>query len=137
MEVIDNLIKIIKKHQEGLPNVEPLEVDSEFEKVLHDTDDGKLDIKNEMYYCTGLRKVHTEVAKLGNLNIVHCIWYPDPEFDLPIFGVDIVANKDVKKNIIFKRVDALKYLNRHKKYDLIFDKNNSQPNLPKRTREIT
>ena len=54
MEVIDNLIKIIKKHQEGLPNVEPLEVDSEFEKVLHDTDDGKLDIKNEMYYCTGL-----------------------------------------------------------------------------------
>ena len=53
MEVIDNLIKIIKKHQEGLPNVEPLEVDSEFEKVLHDTDDGKLDIKNEMYYCTG------------------------------------------------------------------------------------
>ena len=94
MEVIDNLIKIIKKHQEGLPNVEPLDVDSEFEKVLHDTDDGKLDIKNEMYYCTGLRKVHIEVAKLGNLNIVHCIWYPDPEFDLPIFGVDIVAMKD-------------------------------------------
>ena len=47
-----------------------------------------------MYYCTGLRKVHIEIAKLGNLNIVHCIWYPDPEFDLPIFGVDIVAMKD-------------------------------------------
>ena len=94
MEVIDNLIKIIQKHQKTLPNVEPLEVDSEFESVLHDTDDGKLDIKNEMYYCTGLRKVHIEVAKLGNLNIVHCIWYPDPEFDIPIFGVDIVAMKD-------------------------------------------
>ena len=48
MEVIDNLIKIIQKHQKTLPNVEPLEVDSEFESVLHDTDDGKLDIKNEM-----------------------------------------------------------------------------------------
>ena len=95
MEVLDNLIKIIQKHQKTLPNVEPLEVDSEFESVLHDTDDGKLDIKNEMYYCTGLRKVHIEIAKLGNLNIVHCIWYPDPEFDIPIFGVDIVAMKDI------------------------------------------
>ena len=95
MEIIDTLTKIIKKHQESLPNVESLDVDSEFETVLHDTDDGKLDIKNEMYYCTGLRKVHTEIAKLGSLNIVHCIWYPDPEFDLPIFGVDIVAVKDI------------------------------------------
>ena len=33
MEVIDNLIKIIQKHQKTLPNVEPLEVDSEFESV--------------------------------------------------------------------------------------------------------
>ena len=76
MEVIDNLIKIIQKHQKTLPNVEPLEVDSEFESVLHDTDDGKLDIKNEMYYCTGLRKVHIEIAKLGNLNI--CLLYTSP-----------------------------------------------------------
>ena len=34
-----------------------------------------------------------EIASLGPLDILHCIWYPDPEFDLPIFGADIVANK--------------------------------------------
>ena len=29
--------------------------------------------------------------------------------DKPI-GIDVVANKDIKKNIIFKKIDALKYL---------------------------
>ena len=37
-------------------------------------------------------------------------------------GIDVVSNKDVKKNIIFKRVDALKYLDKHEKYDLILIK---------------
>ena len=44
-----------------------------------------------MYSCTGLRKVHLEIASLGPLDILHCIWYPEPDFDLPIFGADIVA----------------------------------------------
>ena len=33
-----------------------------------------------------------------------------------------MLSKDVKKNIIFKRVDALKYLDKHEKYDLILIK---------------
>ena len=37
-------------------------------------------------------------------------------------GIDIVSNKDVKKNIIFKRAEALKYLKRQEKYDLILIK---------------
>jgi ubiquinone/menaquinone biosynthesis C-methylase UbiE len=37
-------------------------------------------------------------------------------------GIDVVANKDVKKNIVFKRIDALKYLKKQKKYDLILIK---------------
>ena len=37
-------------------------------------------------------------------------------------GIDIVANNDVKKNIEFKRIDALKYLKRQDKYDLILIK---------------
>ena len=37
-------------------------------------------------------------------------------------GIDIVANKDVKKNIIFKKVDAIKYLKKKDKYDLILIK---------------
>ena len=37
-------------------------------------------------------------------------------------GIDIVANKDVKRNIIFKKIEALKYLKKQKKYDLILIK---------------
>ena len=33
-------------------------------------------------------------------------------------GIDIVANKDVKRNIVFKKIEALKYLKKQKKYDL-------------------
>ena len=91
--IIDDLAKIIRKHQRSLPNVEKLDVDDEFRKVFKETEDGNLTIENDMYTCTGLRKVHMEIASLGPLDILHCIWYPDPEFDLPIFGADIVANK--------------------------------------------
>ena len=37
-------------------------------------------------------------------------------------GIDIVANKDVKKNVIFKKIDALEYLKKEEKYDLILIK---------------
>ena len=37
-------------------------------------------------------------------------------------GIDVVENKDVKKNIIFKKVEALKYLDKQEKYDLILIK---------------
>ena len=89
--IIDDLANIIRKHQKTLPNVEILDVDDEFAEVYKPTEDGDLSIKNEMYSCTGLRKVHLEIASLGPLDILHCIWYPEPDFDLPIFGADIVA----------------------------------------------
>ena len=41
--------------------------------------------------------------------------------DRPI-GIDIVANKDVKNNIVFKKIGALKFLKRQEKYDLILIK---------------
>lgn len=37
-------------------------------------------------------------------------------------GIDIVANKDVKKNILFKKINALKYLKKKRKYDIILIK---------------
>ena len=37
-------------------------------------------------------------------------------------GIDVVANKDIKKNIVFKKIEALKYLKKQEKYDLILIK---------------
>lgn len=94
-QIINDLASIIRKHQNTLPNIEELDVDDEFKEVYKETQDGRLTIENDMHMCTGLRKVHMEIASLGPLDILHCIWYPDPEFDLPIFGADIIANKNI------------------------------------------
>ena len=57
----------------------------------------------------------------GRANIISALQKKYKFKNKPI-GIDIVANKDVKKNIIFKRVDALKYLNKHSKYDIVLIK---------------
>ena len=57
----------------------------------------------------------------GRANIISTLQKKYKFKSKPI-GIDVVSNKDVKKNIIFKRVDALKYLDKHEKYDLILIK---------------
>ena len=57
----------------------------------------------------------------GRANIISALQQKYKFRNKPI-GIDIVSNKGVKKNIIFKRVEALKYLNKHDKYDLILIK---------------
>ena len=57
----------------------------------------------------------------GRANIISALQRRFKFKNKPI-GIDIVANKDVKKNIIFKKIDALEYLKKQKKYDLILIK---------------
>jgi len=57
----------------------------------------------------------------GRANIISALQKKYKFRNKPI-GIDVVANKDIKKNIIFKKIDALKYLKNQKKYDLILIK---------------
>ena len=57
----------------------------------------------------------------GRANIISALQKKYKFRNKPI-GIDVVANKDVKNNIIFKRTDALKYLKKQEKYDLILIK---------------
>ncbi len=57
----------------------------------------------------------------GRANIISALQQRYKFRNKPI-GIDIVGNKGVKKNIIFKRVEALKYLDKQEKYDLILIK---------------
>ena len=57
----------------------------------------------------------------GRANIISTLQKKYKFKNKPI-GIDIISNKDVKKNIIFKRADALKYLDKKEKYDLILIK---------------
>ncbi len=57
----------------------------------------------------------------GRANIISAL-QKNYKFKNKPVGIDIVANNDVKKNIEFKRIDALKYLKKQEKYDLILIK---------------
>jgi len=57
----------------------------------------------------------------GRANIISALQKKYKFRNKPI-GIDIVANKEVKKNIIFKKISALKYLKKREKYDLILIK---------------
>ena len=57
----------------------------------------------------------------GRANIISALQKKYKFRNKPI-GIDIIANKDVKKNIIFKKISALKYLKKQEKYDLILVK---------------
>ncbi|MEA5485203.1 MULTISPECIES: phycocyanobilin:ferredoxin oxidoreductase [Pseudanabaena] len=54
----------------------------------------KLVIENLCYQAPQFRKLHLELAQVGNgLDILHCVMFPNPEYDLPIFGADIVGGR--------------------------------------------
>ena len=57
----------------------------------------------------------------GRANIISALQKKYKFKNKPI-GIDVVSNKDVKKNIVFKKIDALKYLKKNEKYDLILIK---------------
>lgn len=38
--------------------------------------------------------MHLELAKVGNmLDILHCVMFPRPEYDIPMFGCDLVGGR--------------------------------------------
>ena len=54
----------------------------------------RLTIKNRCYQTPQFRKMHLELAKVGkNLDILHCVMFPNTTYPLPMFGCDIVAGK--------------------------------------------
>jgi phycocyanobilin:ferredoxin oxidoreductase len=54
----------------------------------------KLTIENRCYQTPQFRKMHLELAKVGNmLDILHCVMFPNPEYNLPMFGCDLVGGR--------------------------------------------
>jgi phycocyanobilin:ferredoxin oxidoreductase len=51
-------------------------------------------IENRCYQTPQFRKIHLELAKVGkNLDILHCVMFPRPEYALPMFGCDLVGGR--------------------------------------------
>ncbi|WP_254933323.1 phycocyanobilin:ferredoxin oxidoreductase [Cyanobium sp. WAJ14-Wanaka] len=90
--LVDALAGQIRHRWQSLPGLEELSIDPELEEITGQLDGNALFISNELRRCHGLRKLHLETARLGvGLQILHCVLFPDPCFDLPVFGADIVA----------------------------------------------
>ena len=82
------LVQVIRDSWEGL-DLQPY--DTQMDEIKKDD----LSIKNEMFKCDGLRRVHLETAKAGPLEIVHSVYWPDPHYNIPIFGCDIVSVNNI------------------------------------------
>jgi len=90
-ELINKLSTVIRCSYSSLPGIKPLHLSPEMSEIYGTMDEEKLQIHNEVYKCPGLRKIHLETAKLGSLDVLHCVFFPDSNYDLPIFGADVVA----------------------------------------------
>ena len=66
---------------------------------------------------------HTKILDIGcgRANIISFL-QRKYKFKDKAIGIDIIKNKDIKKNIIFKKIDAINYLKKRKKFDLILVK---------------
>ncbi|HEY9601067.1 MAG TPA: phycocyanobilin:ferredoxin oxidoreductase [Allocoleopsis sp.] len=54
----------------------------------------KLTIENRCYQTPQFRKMHLELAQVGNmLDILHCVMFPRPDYALPMFGCDLVGGR--------------------------------------------
>lgn len=58
-------------------------------------EDERLVIENLCHNTPQFRKLHMELAQVGRgIDILHCVMFPEPVYDLPIFGVDLVGKRN-------------------------------------------
>ena len=79
-----------------LENLEIIKVDRNLTNIISNEIGRELYIENEFHKAKGFRKLHIEVAEFSkSLKILHCVFFPDPKFDIPIFGMDLVKINDI------------------------------------------
>jgi phycocyanobilin:ferredoxin oxidoreductase len=90
-----DLLQNIREHRSTLENLECAKVDPNLTNIVSKEIGRELFIENEFHKAKGFRKLHIEVAEFSkNLKILHCVFFPDPKFDIPIFGLDLVKIND-------------------------------------------
>ena len=88
-------IGLIKKRVNALTAVQSLSFNPKVSEIHSKFNKDELFIINEFYHAKGFRKIHLEVAKLGkSFQVLHCVFFPDPRYELPIFGTDLVFNSN-------------------------------------------
>lgn len=81
---------ILRKWETNIPDMKKLDVGEEFEYIERED----VIIQNYVWESEKFRKIHLEIAQMSiGLDIMHVNMYPRFEYNLPIFGADIVATE--------------------------------------------
>ena len=114
--LIFNLLQNIRDHRSKLKNLNRIEVDPNLSNIISNVEGKELYIENEFHKAKGFRKLHIEVAEFSNsLKILHCVFFPDPKYDVPIFGMDLVKVNELVSAAIVDLSPSSK--NQNIKYD--------------------
>ena len=87
--MVEEIARLIRQCYESLDGIKPMECSCPW------IEREGLWIKNEMFTADGLRKIHLETSEVRGLDVLHCVFFPDPTYNIPVFGADIVATKTV------------------------------------------
>ena len=130
-----DLLQNIRERRSMLENLKSIKVDPNFTNIISNEIGREVFIKNEFHKAKGFRKLHIEVAEFSKrLNILHCVFFPDPKYDIPIFGIDLVKVNDLVSTAIVDLSPSSK--NQNAKYEKLLsnvDKSvfQSQREIPK------
>ena len=114
--LILTLLQNIRGHRSKLKNLISVEVDSKLSNIISNVEGKEVYIENEFHKANGFRKLHIEVAEFSkSLKILHCVFFPDPKYDVPIFGMDLVKVNEIVSAAIVDLSPSSK--NQNKKYD--------------------
>ncbi|HEY9702375.1 MAG TPA: phycocyanobilin:ferredoxin oxidoreductase [Allocoleopsis sp.] len=92
--LIRNLADCIDSTWQKYLDLSPYHLPEEFGYVEGKLEGEKLVIENKCFQSPQFRKMHLELARVGNnLDILHCVMFPRPDYHLPMFGCDLVGGR--------------------------------------------
>ncbi len=114
--LILTLLQNIRGHRSKLKNLNSLNIDSKLSNIVSIEEGKEFFIENEFHKAKGFRKLHIEIAEFSKrLKILHCVFFPDPKYDIPIFGMDLVKNNELVSAAIVDLSPSSR--NQNMKYD--------------------
>jgi phycocyanobilin:ferredoxin oxidoreductase len=92
--LLQRLAEAIETQWQKHLDLEPYSLPEDLGYVEGQLEGEKLIIQNCCYQTRAFRKLHLELARVGkNLDILHCVMFPRPEYALPMFGTDLVGGR--------------------------------------------